>query len=80
VACSCIDRIEAELQADTGDDDAFIGNIIYDFEKAIRRFYLAAFFRRKRKGRFNKNYSSAQIKPEYCPFCGTKYLEEDYNG
>ena len=80
MACACIDRIEAELKESTKDDEAFISNTHYDFEKEIMRVYVTAFFRRKRKGRYNKNYTSSNIKPEYYPFCGTKYLEEADNG
>jgi hypothetical protein len=75
MACDCIERIEAELQKNTGDNEAFVA-ASYDIKAKIRRFSATAYYRGKIGGIiFKKNFSSAYLNFDYCPFCGKKYEE-----
>ena len=81
MACSCIERIQAELQEETGDIDAYIENVTYDFEEARHRLDIkVVFYSMCNNRKYIKNNSVNFVKPEYCPFCGVKYNEEAENG
>jgi hypothetical protein len=75
MACNCIDRVEAELRKNTGDDEAFL-ETVYDVKEKVRRFNAKGFYRGKFLDKFlKKNFSLAYVSFDYCPFCGKKYVE-----
>ena len=80
MACNCIEEKEAELQKDTGDDEAFLSTV-YDFNRKVRCMNVKAFYRGKNvMHKYKKNFLLSYISFDYCPFCGKKYIEEVNHG
>jgi hypothetical protein len=80
VACNCIDRKEAELREAAGDPEVFIKDVIFDIGTKKRRFHTIAFYRPKILGLFRKTLAPIELRFDYCPLCGKKYVEEADNG
>jgi hypothetical protein len=76
MACDCIERKEAELREITSDPEAFI-ETAFDIATKTRGFHAKAFYRTKVFRIFLKNFSSAYLRFDYCPFCGEKYVNND---
>ena len=75
MACDCIEKQEAILRKETGDNEAFIV-ALYDIKEKQRRFSIQAYYSGKVLGLFKKNLSSAHLSADYCPFCGKKYAND----
>lgn len=75
MACDCISRVEKLVKAQTNESGCLDTSIGVPSGIAMVNVY-GLFHKQKKDGSFCEKWNQVAILPEYCPFCGKKYVED----
>jgi len=75
--CECVTKINKQLQEGYEDDKSCISEVICVIDNKFLSFpALTAHYRPKKKDGSYGKQKDVSIRPSFCPFCGTKYIQE----
>ena len=75
MACNCISRVEKLIKEKTNESGCLDTSIGVPSGIAMVNVY-GLFHKQKKDGSFCEKWNQVNIIPEYCPFCGKKYVED----
>lgn len=75
MACNCISKVEQLIKEKTNESGCLDVGIGVPSGLAMVNIY-GMFHKQKKDGTFREKWEKVNIFPEYCPFCGKKYVEE----
>lgn len=76
MACDCISKVEKLIKEKTNESGCLDAGIGVPSGVAMVNIY-GLYRKQKKDGTFMEKWQQVKIFPEYCPFCGKKYIEED---
>ena len=75
MSCDCISKVEKIIKENTNESgclDASIG-----VPSGVLKVNIYGMFHKQKKdGTFREKWEKLNILPEYCPFCGKKYVDD----
>jgi hypothetical protein len=75
MSCDCISKVEKIIKEKTNESgclDASIG-----VPSGVLKVNIYGMFHKQKKdGTFREKWETLNILPEYCPFCGKKYVDD----
>ena len=75
MACNCISRVEKLIKEKTNESGCLDTGIGVPSGTEMVNIY-GMFHKQKKDGTFRDKWEKVNIFPEYCPFCGKKYVED----
>jgi len=76
MTCNCISKVEQLIKKKTNETGCLDVGIGVPSGIAMVNIY-GMFHKQKKDGTFQAKWDKVNIFPEYCPFCGKKYVGDD---